>query len=47
VVLLVTRGPLHTFAQAKLSDQELQDAVLLAAAAILVLPILPDVRSIR
>ena len=42
VVLLVTRGPLHTFAQAKLSDQELQDAVLLAAAAILVLPILPD-----
>ena len=42
VGLLVSRGPLHAFAQAKLSDQELQDAVLLAAAAILVLPILPD-----
>jgi uncharacterized membrane protein (DUF4010 family) len=42
VVLLVARGPLHAFAHAKLSDQELQDAVLLAAAAILVLPILPD-----
>lgn len=42
MVLLVSRGPLHTFAQAQLSDQELRDAVLLAAAAILVLPILPD-----
>jgi len=42
VVLLVARGPLHSFARAKLSDQELEDAVLLAAAAILVLPILPD-----
>jgi len=42
VVLLVLRTPLHAFARAKLSDQELRDAVLLAAAAILVLPILPD-----
>jgi uncharacterized membrane protein (DUF4010 family) len=42
VMLLVSRAPLHAFAQAKLSDQELRDAVLLAAAAILVLPILPD-----
>jgi uncharacterized membrane protein (DUF4010 family) len=42
VVLLVSRAPLHAFAKAKLSDQELHDAVLLAAAAILVLPILPD-----
>jgi uncharacterized membrane protein (DUF4010 family) len=42
VVLLVLRAPLHAFARAKLSDQELHDAVLLAAAAILVLPILPD-----
>jgi uncharacterized membrane protein (DUF4010 family) len=42
VVLLVLRAPLHAFARAKLSDQELRDAVLLAAAAILVLPILPD-----
>jgi uncharacterized membrane protein (DUF4010 family) len=42
VLLLVLRTPLHSFARAKLSDQELRDAVLLAAAAILVLPILPD-----
>jgi len=42
VLLLVSRAPLHAFVQAKLSDQELRDAVLLAAAAILVLPILPD-----
>lgn len=41
-LLLVLRTPLHSFARAKLSDQELRDAVLLAAAAILVLPILPD-----
>ena len=42
VVLLVSRAPLHGFAHQKLSEQELRDAVLLAAAAILVLPILPD-----
>ncbi len=42
VVLLVSRGVLHDFARRELSDQELRDGVLLAAAAILVLPILPD-----
>jgi uncharacterized membrane protein (DUF4010 family) len=42
VVLLVSRGVLHEFAHRELSDQELRDAVLLAAAAILILPILPD-----
>ena len=42
VILLVSRGPLHDFARRELSDQELRDGVLLAAAAILVLPILPD-----
>jgi uncharacterized membrane protein (DUF4010 family) len=42
VVLLVSRPALHGFARSQLSQQELQDAVLLAAAAILVLPILPD-----
>ena len=42
VVLLVMRGRLHGFARRDLSEQELGDAVLLAAAAILVLPILPD-----
>jgi uncharacterized membrane protein (DUF4010 family) len=41
-VLRVSRGFLHEFAHRELSDQELRDAVLLAAAAILVLPILPD-----
>lgn len=41
-LLLVLRAPLHSFVRAQLSDQELRDAVLLAAAAILVLPILPD-----
>jgi uncharacterized membrane protein (DUF4010 family) len=42
VVLLVSRGALHEFARRELSDQELRDGVLLAAAAILVLPVLPD-----
>jgi len=42
VGLLVSRGGLHDFARTRLSEQELRDAVLLAAAAILVLPILPD-----
>lgn len=41
-VLLMSRGLLHGFAHRELSDQELRDAVLLAAAAILVLPVLPD-----
>ena len=42
LVLLVSRGVLHDFARSRLSEQELHDAVLLAAAAILVLPLLPD-----
>jgi uncharacterized membrane protein (DUF4010 family) len=42
VVLLVLRAPLHGFARKELSRQELHDGVLLAAAAILVLPLLPD-----
>jgi uncharacterized membrane protein (DUF4010 family) len=42
VVLLVLRAPLHGFARHELSEQELHDGVLLAAAAILVLPLLPD-----
>ncbi len=41
-LLLVSRTWLHEFARTRLSQQELQDAVLLAAAAILVLPLLPD-----
>jgi uncharacterized membrane protein (DUF4010 family) len=42
VVLLVSRSALHGFARRELSEQELRDAVLLAAAALLVLPLLPD-----
>jgi uncharacterized membrane protein (DUF4010 family) len=42
IILLVSRRPLHGFARQELSEQELRDAVLLAAAAILILPVLPD-----
>jgi uncharacterized membrane protein (DUF4010 family) len=42
MILLMSRRPLHGFARQELSEQELRDAVLLAAAAILVLPLLPD-----
>lgn len=42
VILLVARRPLQGFARNELSEQELRDAVLLAGAAILVLPLLPD-----
>jgi uncharacterized membrane protein (DUF4010 family) len=42
VVLLVSRSALHGFARKELSEQELRDAVLLAAAALLVLPLLPN-----
>ena len=41
-LLLLSRRSLHGFARKELSGQELRDAVLLAAAAILVLPLLPD-----
>jgi uncharacterized membrane protein (DUF4010 family) len=41
-LLLVSRSPLHDFVSHRLSDQEVRDAILLAAAALIVLPILPD-----
>lgn len=41
-LLLVSRGVLHTFASRQLSPQELSDGILLLAAALLVLPMLPD-----
>lgn len=41
-VLLLLRSHLHGFAQETLSEQELRDAVLLGAAALIVLPLLPD-----
>lgn len=41
-LLLVSRSPLHDFVSHRLSDQEVRDAILLAAAALIVLPMLPD-----
>jgi uncharacterized membrane protein (DUF4010 family) len=41
-LVLVSRSSLHAFARKQLSDRELQDAVMLAAAAVVVLPLLPD-----
>ncbi len=41
-ILLASRTRLHAFVQNNLSEQELQDALLLAAAALVVLPLTPD-----
>jgi uncharacterized membrane protein (DUF4010 family) len=41
-LLLAARTRLHAFAQAGLSERELHDAILLAGAALIVLPLLPD-----
>ena len=41
-LLLVSRSALHDFARKELTDRELQDAIMLAAAAVVVLPLLPD-----
>ncbi len=41
-VLLLMRAHLHGFAQHTLSEQELRDAILLAAAAMIILPLLPN-----
>jgi len=41
-ILLGFREPLHRFAVARLSEREWRDAVLLAAAALIVLPLLPN-----
>jgi uncharacterized membrane protein (DUF4010 family) len=41
-LLLVSRSYLHRFAQTTLTHRELEDAILLLAAALLVLPLLPD-----
>ncbi len=42
VLLLVAKARLHGFARRVLSEQELQHALLLAAAVLVVLPLLPD-----
>ncbi len=41
-LLLISRGWLHRWVRDRLSDQEIADAALLAAAALVVLPLLPD-----
>lgn len=41
-VLLFAKRPLQRFARDKVSAREIQDALLLAAAALVVLPLLPD-----
>ncbi len=41
-LLLGLREPLHAFATQRLSEREWRDAVLLAAAALVVLPLLPN-----
>lgn len=44
-VVLATKGIMHRFSRDLVSERELQDALLLAASALVVLPLLPD-RSI-
>ncbi len=41
-VLLASKSKLHDFARSTLSEQEMRDGLLLAAAALIVLPLLPD-----
>lgn len=41
-ILLASRSWLHEMVKARLSDRELHDALLLLAAALVVLPLLPD-----
>lgn len=41
-LVLASRSALHEFVRQRLSDQEVLDAILLAAAALIVLPLLPD-----
>ena len=42
VLVLSSKSRLHKFARSQLSEQELRDATLLAGAALIVLPLLPD-----
>jgi uncharacterized membrane protein (DUF4010 family) len=41
-IILVSKTPLHRFARSVLSEQELDDALRLAASALIMLPLLPD-----
>jgi len=42
VILLAARAPLHTFVRSVMSEDELRDGLLLAAATLVVLPVIPD-----
>jgi uncharacterized membrane protein (DUF4010 family) len=41
-ILLAARAPLHDFVRTVLSDNEVQDGMIFAAATLVVLPLLPD-----
>ena len=41
-LLLTSRSALHGFAHRQLSEREVRDGIMLAAAALIVLPVLPD-----
>jgi uncharacterized membrane protein (DUF4010 family) len=41
-LLLTSRSALHDFARRELSEREVSDGIMLAAAALIVLPLLPD-----
>jgi uncharacterized membrane protein (DUF4010 family) len=41
-VLLAARSPLHRFVRSVLTDDELRDLLIFAAAALIILPLLPD-----
>ncbi len=41
-ILLAARAPLHTFVRSVMSEDELRDVLLLAAATLVVLPVVPD-----
>lgn len=41
-LLLASRSALHGFARRELSEREVRDGIMLAAAALIVLPLLPD-----
>ena len=41
-LLLTSRSLLHDFARRELSEREMSDGIMLAAAALIVLPVLPD-----
>lgn len=41
-LLLTSRSALHGFARRELSEREVSDGIMLAAAALIVLPVLPD-----